>query len=172
MLSIKTDLPRMVREGRLIYAVIGSDYTGVKSYVLNHAEHESREGSPVSIVDDRHLPPRENVAWSGYRQRIRTYLYELPDDQYDVLKPVPVLIERDIDVGWAAYFEEAEIGMPGSDPEDAKSALACDIMNALDVYHSEEANLGPIPAKQLEVLRKYIRTKGDVIQQTGCIENS
>lgn len=164
MLSIKTDLPRMVREGRF-----GSDYTGVESDFLNH---ESREGSPVSTIDDRHFPPGENVAWSSCRQRIRTYLYELPEDQYDIVKPIPVLIERDADEGWAAYFEEAEIGMPGSDPEDAKAALAYDVINALEIYNAEEGNLGPIPQKQLEVLRKHIRKKGNVIQQARRTENS
>ena len=164
MLSIKTDLPRMVREGRF-----GFDYTGVKPDLLSHG---SREGSPVTTADDRHLYPVETVEWSSYRQRIRTYLYELPENQYDVVEPIPVLIERDTDEGWAAYFEEAEIGMPGSDPEDAKAALSYDIINALEIYNAEEGNLGPIPEKQLAVLRKHIRTKGNVIQQAGRTENS
>ncbi len=88
-----------------------------------------------------------------------SYINSLPDDRYELIQSIPVKIERDPEIGWAAWFEEAQIAMPGTDPVDAKQALEDSIVDAFEDLNKEEEDLGPLPLKQLRVLRYYVRER-------------
>ena len=81
----------------------------------------------------------------------------LPDAPYTLLRPIPVRLEPGEDGGWVARFEEANIGMSGGDPEDARQMLAEDIVETFALFLAEEATLGPGPQRQLAVLKQYLQ---------------
>lgn len=81
----------------------------------------------------------------------------LPDAPYTLLRPIPVRLEPGEDGGWMARFEEANIGMSGGDPEDARQMLAEDIVETFALFLAEEATLGPGPQRQLAVLKQYLQ---------------
>ena len=85
------------------------------------------------------------------------FIAALPDTAYRLLQPIPVRLEHGEDGEWIACFGEANISMPGSNPEDAQQALADDIVEAFALFLAEEETLGPGPKEQLAVLRQYIR---------------
>lgn len=87
------------------------------------------------------------------------FIHISPDARYSLLQPIPVRLEPDEDGEWVASFEEANINMSGSDPEDARQALADDIVEAFALFLAEEETLGPGPEKQLAVLRQYLQPK-------------
>ena len=87
------------------------------------------------------------------------FIADSPDSAYRLLRPIPVRLEHGEDGEWIACFGEANISMPGSDPEDARQALADDIVGAFALFLAEEETLGPGPKKQLAVLRHYIQTR-------------
>ena len=70
-------------------------------------------------------------------------------------------MEKCEDGTWVANFDEAGIGMPGDDPIDAKDALAENIAYAMEVFLSEEEKLSLNLARELAVLRRYIRVVDD-----------
>ncbi len=96
-----------------------------------------------------------------------SFINSLPDDRYELIQSIPVKIERDPEIGWAAWFEEAQIAMPGSDPVDAKLALEDSIVDAFEDLNSEEEDLGPLPLKQLRVLRYYVRERVNDADDAG-----
>ncbi len=81
----------------------------------------------------------------------------LPDAGYRLLQPIPVLLEQSEEGEWMACFEEANISMSGIEPEDARQALADDIVDAFALFLAEEETLGPEPVQQLAVLRRYLQ---------------
>ena len=87
------------------------------------------------------------------------FICALPDERYELLQPIPVSLERDRDEGWIARFDAATISMPGSSPEDAQQALSDDIVEAFELFLSEEDALGPLPQRQLSILQEYIIAK-------------
>jgi len=88
-----------------------------------------------------------------------SYINSLHDDRYELIQSIPVKIERDPEVGWAAWFEEAQIAMPGTDPNDAKQALADSIVDTFEDLSLEVDDLGPHPLNQLRVLRYFLRER-------------
>ena len=64
-----------------------------------------------------------------------------------------------------ATFEEAEIAMSGDDVEDAIQGLLDEILDTLDDFLAERANLGPGPRRQLAVLQEYV-VHG--LEEEGC----
>ena len=86
-----------------------------------------------------------------------TTIAALPDAPYTLLRPIPVRLEPGEDGGWMARFEEANIGMSGGDPEDARQMLAEDIVETFALFLAEEATLGPGPQRQLAVLKQYLQ---------------
>ncbi len=89
----------------------------------------------------------------------RVEIVALPNTAYRLLQPIQIRLERDEDGEWTASFDAANIGMSGSSPEDARQALAEDIVEAFALFLEEEETLGPGPKEQLAVLRQYIRAK-------------
>ena len=89
----------------------------------------------------------------------RASIAALPDTGYRLLQPIPVRLEYGEDGEWIACFSEANISMPGSNPEDARQALADDLVAAFALFLAEEETLGPGPEQQFAVLRQYIQAK-------------
>ena len=86
------------------------------------------------------------------------FISTLPDTDYTLLQPIPVRLERGEEGEWIACFDEANISMSGTEPEEARQALADDILDAFALFLTEEETLGPEPAQQLAVLRRYLQT--------------
>ncbi len=75
---------------------------------------------------------------------------------YALLRPIPVAVEQVGPDDFLAHFEEANIAMSGETAEDARESLLANILDVFDLFTNEEASLGPEPARQLGVLRKYL----------------
>lgn len=91
-------------------------------------------------------------------------IVSLPNDEYHVLRPIPVVFEQTED-GWIAWFEQAGIGMSGTTKTEAKELLSHDILDAFILFTEEEDKLGPGPIVQLKVLRSYITWQNDHYQK-------
>ena len=82
----------------------------------------------------------------------------LRDEPYILLQPIPVRIkEGEEGGGFVACFQEANIGMSGDSPEEARGNLIADILDAFELLLSEESTLGPEPSRQLAVLRRFLQ---------------
>ena len=81
---------------------------------------------------------------------------ELPgDNHFQLVLPIPVRLEQHDDC-WVAWFDEAEIGMSGETKEESVELLSYDIRDAFILFSEQQNRLGPGPASQFNVLRKYI----------------
>ena len=87
------------------------------------------------------------------------FISVLPNDVYELIEPIPVTFEKIDEDEWVARFESANIGISGSDPEDAMEALAHDIVDAMGYFTKEESNLIPTLKDNLKVLRSYIKVR-------------
>jgi hypothetical protein len=112
------------------------------------------------LVQYRDLP----VSNGSGASTIRDSLLSLPDDEYHVLQPIPVVFEKTAD-GWIAWFEHAGIGMSGATMTEAKELLSHDIIDAFILYTENEDKLGPGPETQLRVLKSYITWGNDYYQK-------
>ena len=84
-----------------------------------------------------------------------TWINNLGEAGYRILKPIPVEIRR-FGIGeFEASFREVNIAMPGRDSNDALQALVAEILETFDVL-IRERNLGPDAAVQRRILRTYI----------------
>ncbi len=81
----------------------------------------------------------------------------LPSEEFDLLAPFILKIEEE-EGEFLACFEEANIGMSGGTKEEAIENLLADILDTFALFSKEETNLGPEPARQLSVLRRYIQS--------------
>lgn len=108
-----------------------------------------------------HITALENIRTQyDWRQLAHsTVISALPDTPYTLLRPIPVHLEPGEDGGWTASFDEANIGMPGGDPEDARQMLADDIVETFALFLAEEETLGPGPKRQLAVLKQYLQVR-------------
>jgi hypothetical protein len=74
---------------------------------------------------------------------------------YQLRRPISVSIENIAPGEFVASFEEAEISMSGSSATDAVQGLLYALISVYQEYTGHPL-LGPIPAKQLRVLEKYL----------------
>ncbi len=81
----------------------------------------------------------------------------LPDPRYDVIQPILIQLKRESPDNWIARFEEGNISMSGTSPEDAKQSLADDIVYALDLFLSESGTLSPVLTRELCALKQHVR---------------
>ena len=86
-------------------------------------------------------------------------VYDLPDQRYELLQPLPFALKKGADGAWTARFAEANISMTGWSIEEARHALVDDVVDAFEIFLEEKETLGPGPKQQLAVLRQYMRAK-------------
>jgi predicted RNase H-like HicB family nuclease len=80
-------------------------------------------------------------------------------EAYEVLKPIPVEIEADGD-SFVATFRDASISTSGDTEQEAFENLKSLILDIFDSLRREpDENLGPVPRRQLAVLRDVIRVE-------------
>lgn len=89
----------------------------------------------------------------------KDFITTLPDSNFILLKPIPVHLTLSDWGDWIARFEAANIGMSGSDPEDAKESLAYNILDTMDLFIEEEEELIPKLKRDFDVLRQYIKVR-------------
>jgi predicted RNase H-like HicB family nuclease len=78
-------------------------------------------------------------------------------EPYSLLKPMSVLIE-DFEDGYLASFFDANIGTSGETEQEAFENLKSLVLDMFDSLSREAPErLGPEPARQLAVLRSFIR---------------
>jgi predicted RNase H-like HicB family nuclease len=78
-------------------------------------------------------------------------------EPYSLLKPMSVLIE-DSEDGYLASFFDANIGTSGETEQEAFENLKSLVLDIFDSLNREAPErLGPEPARQLAVLRSFIR---------------
>jgi hypothetical protein len=83
----------------------------------------------------------------------------LPDEGYELVKPIPVCVDRIEGREFVASFERAGIAMSGDTVDDALRSLAEHLLDVFESYTEHESDLGASPAKQLTVLRDFIRER-------------
>jgi len=154
------------------------DYDIIVDEVISiHIDYVSGIGTsenPTFSIDDYRFDVEKFQSWiesfqktyyqfsvdlySSFNSRLITYL---PSHHYKLKRSIPITIDRDAVIGWSACFSKAQIAMPGSDPIDAKQALAESIVDAFGYLNDNEGILGPFPMKQLKILRDYVKERVD-----------
>ena len=90
----------------------------------------------------------------------RTTITQIPDEyaaEYALLRPIPVDFDRVHD-NIVACFREARLSFAGVDQKDAQDHLLDWILGTYDSLVDKDPNtLGPIPAHQLDVLKRHVR---------------
>ena len=107
------------------------------------ADHEQLQ-LLTSASTDQSSPRTEHV-------RIKN----LGEAGYQILQPIPVVIQEVAPEDFLASFHEANIAISGSDNDDAYQALVAEILDTFDVL-IEERSLGPDAAEKLQTLSTYI----------------
>ena len=118
---------------------------------------EERHASRLSV---RSIKPKHSRVDHRDGAIVEKFISRLPDEHYEVIRPIPVCVEPDPDGGWVARFDEAMISMPGSTRGDAIDALLADILDTYELFSSEKDSLGPIPQQQFLVLQRFVEEKG------------
>ncbi|MYA80134.1 MAG: hypothetical protein F4X39_06350, partial [Acidobacteriia bacterium] len=98
------------------------------------ADHEQLQ-LLTSASTDQSSPRTEHV-------RIKN----LGEAGYQILQPIPVVIQEVAPEDFLASFHEANIAISGSDNDDAYQALVAEILDTFDVL-IEERSLGPDAAE-------------------------
>jgi hypothetical protein len=80
----------------------------------------------------------------------------LPTDEYELIQPIPVTIEKTEAKEYLARFDEANIGMTGETSSEAMENLIFDVLDSFTLFLEEEKSLGPEPARELNVLKRYL----------------
>jgi len=80
----------------------------------------------------------------------------LTPEPYIVRRPFHVVV-RPSDGEFIATFFDANLGMSGDTAEEAVQNLKAIIVDTFEQFEQHEAVLGPEPARQLAVLREFIR---------------
>ena len=151
----------MVMECGEVLLLKGMDETSLIIPVeLSNIAQPSQSRSAFTLIDCRDsITMLPVLHWSIEDIKIHSIvslpIVSLPNDEYHVLRPIPVVFEQTED-GWIAWFEQAGIGMSGTTKTEAKELLSHDILDAFILFTEEEDKLGPGPIAQLKVLRSYI----------------
>lgn len=87
----------------------------------------------------------------------RCWIKDLGEPGYTTLRPIPVDLVRHGPEDFEAMFTEANLGIDGSDKEDALENLTADILDTFDDLVSvPTAKLGKSLAKEFRVLKSYV----------------
>ena len=95
-------------------------------------------------------------AVSGYQERL---IYSIPAEPYELLKPLPVAIEKVEQDEFIASFEEAGIAMCADSPDDSLLNLLSHILDVFDSYSAQEDKLAWRAARTFRVLKSFIKRK-------------
>ena len=87
------------------------------------------------------------------------FIKKLPDDNYVLLKPIPVYTYCDDYGDWIASMTGANISISGDSYDDAIESLAYYILDSFDFWNKDENVLVNPLKEDLEALRKYIDYK-------------
>jgi hypothetical protein len=135
---------------RKLELVHGEAYSAsLQEFVVDLSE--DRAGHFVTVgefEDTTELKPRQTI--------LRTTISSLPGEPYTLLQPIPLKIDQVGEGDFLAGFDEANIAMSGETSQEAFQNLIAEILNAFESFSVEEANLGPEPARQLRILKKYL----------------
>lgn len=88
--------------------------------------------------------------------RISEYITELPDENFNLLMPIPIELTPAKSGGWVASFLAANITMSGEDPLDAKRELVYNILDTMELFVSEQDKLIPLLRRSLDILHIYV----------------
>ena len=140
---------------RLVGSTSNHAYAGLFGFGLVTPSGEFALDAEQATADPFLLRLSSNPT-ANYQSPIEyTWIHDLGEDGYRVLRPIPVAIKR-VDIGdFQASFREANIAMSGNDSNDALQALVVEILETFDVLLREH-NLGPDAAEQRRILRTYI----------------
>lgn len=120
-----------------------------QTFVLDLNEGTKKHFVIVGEFEDATgLKPRQTI--------LRTAISSLPGEPYTLLQPIPVKIEQIEEGDFLAGFDEANVAMSGETYQEAFQNLVAEVLNSFESFITEEANLGPEPARQLGILKKYL----------------
>jgi hypothetical protein len=94
----------------------------------------------------------------GKAQPLTVTIETLAPEPFILKRPLQIVV-RPSDGEYIATYFDANLGMSGSTPEEAVEGLKMVIVDAFDLYESNESCLGPGPARQLAVLRESIQRR-------------
>jgi len=77
-------------------------------------------------------------------------------EPYDVIRPIPVTLQREGDTFVAGFFE-ANIHAGGDTEQEAFDNLTSLLLDVYESLESETAELGPDPRRQLGTLKRYMK---------------
>ena len=121
----------------------------------SYCDRNARYATAVTSQAITWLEWAEDILYPGQKEE-PTCIIELDDERYTLLEPIPVEVDRDPEGGWVAFVRNSSIGMPGESREEAVSELKGAILDIYEVYSEEPTTLGPGPAREWSVLRRYI----------------
>ena len=127
--------------------VIGADMTSRIS-----------QGEVVDPVTDYGVMGHLQPTPIGFNDRV---IETLPESKFRLQFPIPVRLDGDIDEGWVASFDEANIAISGDTVADAMEALAENIVFAMELHIAEEDKLNEHFRGVLATLRRYIEVQDD-----------
>jgi len=87
--------------------------------------------------------------------RAAYYIKDFAGEPHTIIKPIPVAVTP-MKGEVIASFEQANIAMSGATQVEAIAELSSYLLDVFDSLFSETAPLGPEPARQLDLLQRYI----------------
>lgn len=95
-----------------------------------------------------------NISWH--------YLHSFPGEPYDILQPIPIKIECMGEDDFLASFDEVNLSIGGETEQEALQNIIAEILDTFEIFSGEEYRIGPEPAHQLRVMKKYLKpSNGD-----------
>ena len=86
-----------------------------------------------------------------------SYIKELDDSNYEVVKPIPVTLQPDGEEFQASFFD-ANVHTAGATDQEALDNLRSLILDTFDtLVDLAESELAPAAQRQRAVLRRYVR---------------
>ena len=157
---VKSNSSRARHSGRGIWLVPDSatcEATGAwcQGTTSRFAGVESQEGVVLGWKDVAETED-PGSAVSGYQERL---IYSIPAEPYELLKPLPVEIQKVEQDEFIASFEEAGIAMCADSPDDSLLNLLSHILDVFDSYSAQEDKLAWRAARTFRVLKSFIKRK-------------
>jgi hypothetical protein len=105
-------------------------------------------------------PCRDSATDMAGQPPVVRWISRFPNEPYEVVKQIQVIIEKVEPLEFLASFTDANIAMSGESIEEAQLNLAAHILDVYETLRDENPELlGPEPQRQLRVLRQYLRER-------------